>query len=54
MLCSCLADQVLPCHDQYWPNEAIMGAAFITNDPGAPASLEAIGKIIEFVHREIP
>ena len=31
-----------------------VGEAFITNDPGAPASLDAIEKIIEFVHREIP
>ena len=30
-----------------------VGEAFITNDPRAPASLEAIDKIIEFVHREI-
>ncbi len=106
-----LADQVLPCHDQYWPGEAAMaegnptlalergervqmppvlylqgtddaahprpnldrfvagyrkaggrvelhffkgvGEAFITNDPGAPASIEAIEKIIEFVHRAL-
>jgi acetyl esterase/lipase len=31
-----------------------VGEAFITNDPTAPASLSAIDKIIEFVHREIP
>lgn len=31
-----------------------VGEAFITNDPAAPASLSAIEKIIEFVHREIP
>ena len=31
-----------------------VGEAFITNDPTAPASLWAIDKIIEFVHREIP
>ena len=30
-----------------------VGEAFITNDPGAAASLEAIDRIIEFVHREI-
>jgi acetyl esterase len=30
-----------------------MGEAFITNDPRAPASIEAIDKIIEFVHREM-
>jgi len=30
-----------------------MGEAFITNDPRAPASVEAIDKIIEFVHREM-
>jgi acetyl esterase/lipase len=30
-----------------------VGEAFITNDPGAPAALEAIDRIIEFVHREI-
>ena len=30
-----------------------MDQAFITNDPGAPASLAAIEKIIEFVHGEI-
>ena len=30
-----------------------VGAAFITTDPRAPASIAAIGKIIEFVHREI-
>lgn len=31
-----------------------MSQAFITDDPRAPASLDAIDKIIEFVHREIP
>jgi acetyl esterase/lipase len=31
-----------------------VGEAFIINDPTAPASLSAIDKIIEFVHREIP
>jgi acetyl esterase/lipase len=31
-----------------------VGEAFITNDPTSPASLSAIDKIIEFVHREIP
>jgi acetyl esterase len=30
-----------------------MGEAFITNDPRAPASIEAIDKIIEFVHCEM-
>lgn len=30
-----------------------VGETFITNDPGAPASVAAIEKIIEFVHREI-
>jgi acetyl esterase/lipase len=30
-----------------------VGEAFITNDPTSPASLSAIDKIIEFVHREI-
>ena len=30
-----------------------MGEAFITTDPTSPASVSAIGKIIEFVHREI-
>jgi len=30
-----------------------VGEAFITNDPISPTSLEAIDKIIEFVHREI-
>ena len=30
-----------------------VGEGFITDDPGAPASLEAVEKIIEFVHREI-
>jgi acetyl esterase/lipase len=30
-----------------------MGEAFITNDPNSPAAIEAIDKIIEFVHREI-
>jgi acetyl esterase/lipase len=29
-----------------------VGEAFITNDPTAPASLDAIDRIIEFVHRE--
>jgi acetyl esterase len=29
------------------------GEAFITTDPASPASVSAIGKIIEFVHREI-
>lgn len=27
--------------------------AFINTDPGAPASVEAIGKIMDFVHREL-
>ena len=31
-----------------------VGEAFITNDPASPASLSAIDKIIEFVHREFP
>ncbi|MGH7909245.1 MAG: alpha/beta hydrolase [Thermodesulfobacteriota bacterium] len=31
-----------------------MSQAFITDDPRSPASLDAIHKIIEFVHREIP
>ena len=30
-----------------------VGEAFITNDPASPAALEAIDRIIEFVHREI-
>jgi acetyl esterase len=30
-----------------------MSQAFITDDPRAPASLDAIDKIIEFVHREM-
>ena len=30
-----------------------VGEGFITDDPGSPASLEAVEKIIEFVHREI-
>jgi acetyl esterase/lipase len=30
-----------------------VGEAFITNDPTSPASLSAIDKTIEFVHREI-
>jgi acetyl esterase/lipase len=30
-----------------------VGEAFITNDPHAPASLQAIERIIEFVHREM-
>lgn len=30
-----------------------MGEAFITSDPSSPAAIEAIDKIIEFVHREI-
>jgi len=30
-----------------------MSQAFISEQPGAPASLEAIDKIIEFVHREM-
>jgi acetyl esterase/lipase len=30
-----------------------VGEAFITTDPNSPASISAIGKIIEFVHREI-
>lgn len=30
-----------------------VGEAFITNDPTSPQSLEAIERIIEFVHREI-
>ena len=30
-----------------------MSQAFITDDPKSPASLDAIDKIIEFVHREI-
>ena len=30
-----------------------VGEAFITNDPAAPASLQAIDRIIEFVHREM-
>ena len=30
-----------------------MGEAFITNDPTSPSALEAIDRIIEFVHREI-
>ncbi len=30
-----------------------MGQAFITNDPTAPASMAAIDRIIEFVHRQI-
>jgi hypothetical protein len=34
-----LADEVLPGHDAYWPDEA--------------ASRAAIGKIIDYVHREI-
>jgi acetyl esterase/lipase len=29
-----------------------MGEAFITNDPTSPSALEAIDRIIEFVHRE--
>lgn len=31
-----------------------VGEAFISNNPTSPASLAAIDKIIEFVHREIP
>jgi hypothetical protein len=30
-----------------------VGEAFITSDPTSPASLEAVDKIIAFVHREI-
>lgn len=30
-----------------------MGQAFITNDPHSPQAVEAIDRIIEFVHREI-
>jgi len=30
-----------------------VGEAFITNDPASPQAVEAIDKIIEFVHREI-
>ena len=30
-----------------------VGEAFITNDPNSPAALEAIDKIIAFVHREM-
>jgi acetyl esterase len=30
-----------------------VGEAFITTDPTSPASVSAIGKIIEFVHREL-
>ncbi len=30
-----------------------VGEAFITTDPASPASVSAIGKIIEFVHREM-
>jgi len=107
-----LADNVLPCHDMYWPSEAEMeeanpvralergervgttppvlylqgtadgahprphldrfvsayrkaggridlrlfegvGEAFIKNDPKSPASLDAIDRIIEFVHAEL-
>jgi hypothetical protein len=30
-----------------------MSQAFISEQPSAPASLDAIDKIIEFVHREM-
>jgi acetyl esterase/lipase len=31
-----------------------VGEAFITNDPDSPQAKDAVAKIIEFVHREIP